>query len=196
MIQLFINEDKKEKYHFTVRDNRGQIIYLIRGYWGRKDDRVDLLSLHGSLLLQARQANFSPFFRFDLLKNSELVGSFRKHPGLFGLRDAFFTIQPNDWIIRGDFEKLEFTTFKKQRAIVKTNKLKHANALYSLKVLHEKDIPLAALLSVLLDHYSRKKNEETIFNEYLQKNYNLGILNYEIHSTLDMTRKNLLEKSK
>ncbi len=93
MIQLFIDEDKKEKHHFTVRDNRGQIIYLIRGYWGKKGDRVDLLTLHGTLLLQARQVSFSPFFKFDLVANNELVGSFRKHPGLFGLRDAFFTVQ-------------------------------------------------------------------------------------------------------
>lgn len=191
MIQLFINEDKKKQDHFTVRDSRGQIIYLIEGYWGRKDDRVNLLSLHGTSILQAKQANFSPFFKFDLLVNTKVIGSFRKHPGLFGLRDAFFSVQPNEWIIRGDFDQLFFTTFHQDKAIIKTSKLRHANALYSLKVLDEEDIPLASLLAVLLDHHARKKQKDIIYSDFLEKNQNLGFLNYEIHSKLITLQKDL-----
>lgn len=194
MIQLFINEDKKQLHHFTVKDSHGQILYLIEGYWGRKGDQVNLLSLHGSLILQAKQANFSPFFKFDLLADTEVIGSFRKHPGLFGLRDAFFSVQPNDWIIRGDFDQLYFTTFQNQQAIIKTNKLRHANALYSLKVLHKKDIPLASLLAVLLDHHVRKKQQSPAYETFIQRNYNVGFLNYETHSKLVAAKRESLTK--
>lgn len=185
MIQLFINQDKKESHRFTVRDKQGQILFLIQGNWGREGDSVNLFSLDANLLLQAKQVNMSPFFKFDLFHKQKKLGAFRKHPGFFGLRDAFFTVQPYDWIIRGDFEKLDFTAFEKEQEIFKVSKLlKYGNALYSLKVKREEDIQLASLLSILLDHYSRKKQGDRAYQEVNEGQYNLGFLNYRIHSKL------------
>lgn len=181
MIQLFINEDKKKGNRFTVRDSRGQIVYLIQGDWGREGDFIELLSLNAHLLLQAKQVNMSPFFKFDLFHKQNKLGSFRKHPGFFGLRDAFFTVQPYDWMIRGDFDKLDFIAYEKKVEIFKISKLlKHGNALYSIKVKREEDIQLASLLSILLDHYSRRKQKERDSLEINQDHYNLGFLNYKI----------------
>lgn len=197
MIQLFVDEDRNKSHRFTVRDDSGNILYLIEGYWGKKDDIVNLFSLNGNLLLQAKQVNMSPFFKFDLIHEQEKVGSFRKHPGFFGLRDAFFTIQPKDWIIKGDFEILNFTTFKNGQEIIKTSKLlKEANYLYSLKVKREEDLVLASLLSILLDHYSRKKGNDIAYDKLSQKNYNLGFLNYKIQSKLYLDKKELIKKRK
>ncbi|MDN6195558.1 MAG: hypothetical protein L0I93_03590, partial [Atopostipes suicloacalis] len=104
MFQFFINEDKIENYHFSVLDDSRKIQYLIVGYWGKKGDKIDLMSPKGTLLLQAKQGNFSPFFQFDLIHQHKKIGSIQKHPGFFGLRDAFFTIQPENWVVRGNFE--------------------------------------------------------------------------------------------
>lgn len=195
MIQLFINEDRKESHRFTVRDDSGEILYLIEGYWGKKNDSVNLFSLNGNLLLQAKQVNMSLFFKFDLIHEQEKVGSFRKHPGFFGLRDAFFTIQPKDWIIRGDFETLNFTIFQNGQEIIETSKLlKQANYLYSLKVKREEDLVLASLLSILLDHYSRKKGNEENYDKLSQNNYNLGFLNYKTQSKLYLDKKEVIKK--
>lgn len=183
MFQLFINEDRKETNHFTVKNQSGKILYLIEGYWGKKGDTVNLFNIKGQLILQARQVNISPFFHFSLFHKGNKIGSFRKHPGFFGLRDAFFTLQPKDWITKGNFEKMHFTTYENEKEIIKTNKLlKNANYLYSLKVKREKDKAFASLISILLDHYSRKKKTEVQFNKNLQKDYNLGFTNYQMNA--------------
>lgn len=190
MIQLFIKEDIKEKHRFTVYDHSGQVLYLIEGYWGRKGDIVNLFALNGNILLQAKQSNLSPFFKFDLVHKKEKIGTFRKHPGFFGFRDAFFTVQPKDWLIRGDFKNLNFTIFENEAEIVTIRKfLKQANYLYSLKVKREEDILITSLLSVLLDHYSRKKGTINQFEEISQNNYNLGFLNYKAQSKFYLNKK-------
>lgn len=197
MIQLFINEDKIESHRFTVQNRSGKILYLIEGYWGKKNDIVNLFNLQGHLLLQAKQVTISPFFKFDLLHKKEKIGSFRKHSGFFGFRDAYFTVQPKNWIIKGDFEKLNFTAFENNQKIITTNKLlKHANFLYSLKVKKEEDIALASLLAILLDHYSRTKEKEKKFNEISQENYKLGFMNYHIHSRLTLKKEELEKQLK
>lgn len=185
MIQLYIDEDQMENHHFSVKNQTGEIQYLIEGYWGKKGDRINLLSKKGKLLLQAKQTNISPFFNFDLLYNREKIGSIRKHPGFFGLRDAFFTVHPKDWIVRGDFEKVHFSIFKEEEEIAKINKLlKHANYRYSLKIKARKDGALISLLAILFDHYSRNKGREEKIEELFQKNYKFGFINYRMDSEL------------
>lgn len=185
MFHLFIDEDKKKKNHFIVKNNSGKILYLIEGYWGRKDDTIRLFNLKKEFILQAKQVNLSPFFQFNIFQRGQKIASFRKHPGFFGLRDAFFTLQPNDWLIEGNFEKVNFIAFKNNQKIIKINKLlSHANYLYSLKVKNKNDFALASLLSILLDHYSRKKIKSNEFGKNFEKNYRLGLMNYQIHSKL------------
>lgn len=185
MIQLFIKETKGNEQLMTVRDSKGQIIYLIEGDWGRKDDAINLYKVNGTLLLQAKQTNFSPFFKFDLFQLNQKVGIIRKHPGLFGLRDAFFTVQPHNWVIHGDFDDLNFTTFKNDEVIMECTKfISSANYLYSLKVNNDYNLSLAALVTVLLDHYSRKKDTDTANQEASQHNFNLGFINYQAYFKL------------
>ena len=58
MRQLFIKQNQQNNQRLTVRDTRGQILYLIEGRWGRKDDIVSLQTIHGKECLQASKLNF------------------------------------------------------------------------------------------------------------------------------------------
>lgn len=197
MIRLFVKENKGDSHRLTVRDDNGQILYLIEGYWGRKNDIINLFSLQGDLILQAKQINFSPFFQFELFQAKEKIGTIRKHPGFFGLRDAFFTIQPQNWLIKGDFEKLYFEVFKEeQRIMTATKMISNANYLFSLKIKKEEDLALASLVTVLLDHYSREKGTFENYDELEQNGYNLGFLNYKSYPNFSINKEKILKKTR
>ena len=197
MIRLLIKENKGESHRLTVRDSNGQILYLIEGYWGRKNDIINLFNLHGDIILQAKQINFTPFFQFELFQAQEKIGTIRKHPGFFGLRDAFFTIHPQNWLIKGDFENLCFEGFQKDKMILTVRKLiSNADSLYSLNIKKEEDLALASLITGLLDHYSRKKGTVEDYDELEQDGYNLGFLNYKSYPNFYINKEKTLKKTR
>lgn len=197
MIRLFVKENKGDSHRLTVLDDNNQILYLIEGYWGRKNDIISLYNLSGDLILQAKQINLSPFFQFELFQANEKIGTIRKHPGFFGLRDAFFTIQPQNWLIKGDFEKLYFEVFKEEKMMMTVTKMmSKANYLFSINIKKEEDLALASLVTVLLDHYSRDKGTVENYNELEQNGYNLGFLNYKSYPNFYINKDKLLKKTR
>lgn len=197
MIQLFVKENKNEPHRMTVRDTRGQILYLIKGRWGRKDDSITLSELDGSLILQAKQVRMSPFPIFELFDHQDKIGIIRKHPGLFGLRDSFFTIHPQKWVIAGDFEELYFTAHQNNQLIMECEKiLKDDREMFLLYVEKEEDIPLSSLLTVILDHYARKKDEEEYYQELRQGDLDLGFLSHSNYSVLYSNKKHISTKTR
>lgn len=197
MIRLLVKENKMDKHRLTVRDDSGQILFLIEGRWGRKNDIINLFDIHGDLILQAKQINLSPFFQFELFQARKKIGTIRKHPGFFGLRDAFFTIQPQNWLIKGDFEELYFEVFKEEKMIMTATKMiSNANFLFSLYIKQDEDFALASLVTVLLDHYSREKDAIDNFEELEQNGYNLGFLNYKSYPNFYFNKEKLLKKTR
>ena len=177
MIQLFIKENVTNRQRMTVRDYRGQLIYFIEGRWGRKNDLMSLYKINGQHLMSLKQQYLSPLSIFDLIEDGEKVGFMRKHPGLFGLRDSYFTIHPHQWIVTGDFEDLYFTVHRENEFIMECEKrIKDGNSVYVLNIKHKEDEPLSALISTVFDHYSRKRDED-VATETANENYNLGLLN-------------------
>jgi uncharacterized protein YxjI len=179
MIQLFIKENSNNNQHMTVRDNRGQFLYFIEGRWGRKDDIMSIYDVEGQHLMTLKQQKLSPIPTFDIFENSDKTGTMRKHPGLFGIRDSYFTVHPHDWVITGDFEELYFTAYQENDLIMECDKdLTNGENVYELKVENEEDAPLCALISTIFDHYSRKKDGEEETEESFEEDYDLGFLNY------------------
>ena len=184
MRQLFIKENQRNNQRLTVRDTRGQILYLIEGRWGRKDDIVSLQTIQGTECLQAKQVKLSPLPIFEITAQDENVGVIRKHPGLFGIRDSYFTLHPHRWVITGDFEELYFTAYKNNDLIMECEKIqKNSSDYFELVVEQDEDIQLCSLITVLLDHYARKKNEEEQADCPADDAYNLGFLN-NIHCSI------------
>lgn|SRR5699024_2137741 len=178
MRQLFIKENQRNNQRMTVRDTRGQILYLIEGRWGRKDDIITLRTLKGKEYLRAKQSKLSPLPVFEITAQSEKIGIIRKHPGLFGIRDSYFTLHPHKWIITGDFEDLYFTAYYNNDLIMECEKIqKNSCDYFELLVENDEDVPLCSLITVLLDHYSRKKKEEEQTEISSEDAYNLGFLN-------------------
>lgn len=163
----------------TVRDNRGQFLYFIEGRWGRKDDIMSIYDVEGQHLITLKQQKLSPIPIFDIFEDREKTGMMRKHPGLFGLRDSYFTIHPHDWVVTGDFEELYFTVYHENDLIMECDKdLRSSSNIYELRIKNEEDVPLCALISTLFDHYSRKKDEDEELEESFEEDYDLGFLNY------------------
>src|SRR5699024_3694723 len=123
MVKLFIKENKTNNQRMTVRDDRGQILYLIEGRWGRKGDIITLQALGTENHLTAKQNKLSPLPTFDLSNQDEKLGYIRKYPGLFGISDSYFTVQPNQWVITGDFEELYFTAHYKNELVMECEKI-------------------------------------------------------------------------
>lgn len=182
MIKLFVKGNLSERHRITVRDQRGQILYLIEGHWGRKDDIINLYQLNGKLILQAKQIKLSPLPVFDLFAKGYKIGTIRKHPGLFGLRDSFFTIHPQKWVIAGDFEELYFTAHKENKLVMECEKIiKNGQEIFFLEVANRADIPLSSLLTVLLDHYARRSDEESHYKELSHGDFDFGFLSHTQH---------------
>lgn len=178
MIQLFIKENIENNQRLTVRDDRGQILYFIEGRWGRKDDIISIYKSNGQHLITLKQQKLSPIPVFNLYEEGQNTGVVRKHPGLFGIRDSFFTIHPHKWIITGDFEELYFTAHHENELIMECDKdITNGQPIYELNIKYEKDAPLCALISTLFDHYSRKKDDGYEQEELPDENYDLGFSN-------------------
>lgn len=183
MVKLFIKENKTNNQRMTVRDDRGQILYLIEGRWGRKGDIVTLQALSTENHLTAKQNKLSPLPTFDLSNQDEKLGYIRKYPGLFGIRDSYFTVQPNQWVITGDFEELYFTAHYKNELVMECEKIqKNSCGHFELIVTKEEDVPLCALITVLLDHYVRRRIDDELTDTVEDEEYNLGFLNNYTHS--------------
>lgn len=162
----------------SVRDHRGQIIYIIEGRWGRKNDQMSIYKTNGERLMTMKQLKLSPIPIFELFEGNEKTGTMRKHPGLFGLRDSYFTLHPQKWVITGDFEDLYFTTHKENELIMECNKdLSNGMTVYELLVKYENDAVLSALITTIFDHYSRKKVEDEETEDMSNANYKLGFFN-------------------
>ncbi len=173
----------------SVRDHRGQIVYLIEGRWGRKNDQMSIYKINGEHLLTMRQQKLSPIPIFELYERQEKIGIMRKHPGLFGLRDSYFTLHPHKWVITGDFEDLYFTTHKDNELIMECEKdLTHGTTVYELRVKYEEDAALSALITTLFDHYSRKKVEDEVAEYVFDDNYRLGFYNSYVLKSNTKTR--------
>lgn len=178
MIQLFIKENIENNQRLTVRDDRGQILYLIEGRWGRKDDIISIYEMNGKHLATLKQQKLSPIPIFELYEEGQKTGVMRKHPGLFGIRDSFFTIHPHKWTITGDFEELYFTVHHENELIMECDKdISNGQPVYELNIKHDKDAPLCALISTLFDHYSRKNSDSYEQEENPDENYDLGFFN-------------------
>ena len=178
MMKLFIKENVKNNQRMSVRDSRGQILYIIEGRWGRKKDKMTIYETDGTQLLCMVQVKGSPIPVFELIDGNQRIGTMRKHSGLFGIRDSYFTLQPHKWIITGDFEDLYFTTHKENEFIMECEKVsKNGLTTYEVGIKYDEDAALSALITTLFDHYSRKRVEGKDTDNIFSDHYDLGFFN-------------------
>lgn len=181
MYKLYIYGRIDQNHRLTVRDERGQIHYLIDGSLNKQ--LVTLSTITGENILSAKQIVFSPLPLFHLFKNEKKIATVRKHPGLFGVRDSYFSVHPQSWTITGDFINTDLTIHHKKKTIAKCKKIFiDEYELFQLELKEDTDAPLTSLLVVLLDYYShlRTENEDTQNNT--NHNYRFGLFYY--NSTL------------
>lgn len=176
MIQLFIKESSSNNQRMTVRDDRGQIIYVIEGRWGRKNDVTSIYELNGDLIMSVKQTKSAPLPVFQLYTKDKDIASMRKHPGLFGIRDSYFTIHPLNWTVTGDFEDLYFTIQdNNQELIMECEKdIYNTYTVYELLIDEGVNPAACALLATLFDPHSRNKSEDEQRSEFIESDYDFG----------------------
>lgn len=176
MVRLFIKQEYMSKQdRLIVTDTTGQEVYLIVGKWGRLGDKLSVFSLKGERLLDATQVILSVFPKFRLLKDDKKIGTLKKHPGLRGIKNPFFTVTRLNWIITGNYNKQQFTIrhFGKKVATVDKN-VTYLGEFYSVEFFKEQDAPLVCAVAVLLDHYA--ENKEPVWKKYQQEKYSLSFM--------------------
>lgn len=183
MIQLFIKESTRNNQRMTVRDDRGQIIYIIEGRWGRKNDITSIYELNGDLIMSVKQTKSTPLPVFQLYTKDKDIASIRKHPGLFGLRDSYFTIHPLNWTVTGDFEELYFTVHNNDQELIMEceKEIFSGYTVYELQIDKDAHAPACALLATLFDPHSRNKSEDEQRSEFTESNYDFGFNAFELH---------------
>ena len=191
MIQLFIKESSNSNQRMTVRDDRGQIIYIIEGRWGRKNDITSIYELNGDLIMTAKQTKSTPFPVFQLYNKDEDIATMRRHPGLFGIRDSYFTIHPLNWTVTGDFDELYFTVYNdNQQLIMECEKdIFNSYTVYELLVNDKVNIPACALIATLLDPHSRNKDADETRNEFTKSDYGFGFNTFTLPKPKNLTKR-------
>lgn len=182
MIQLFIKESSTNNQRMTVRDDRGQIIYIIEGRWGRKNDLTSIYELNGDLIMTVKQTKSAPLPVFKLYTPDKELANVRKHPGLFGIRDSYFTIHPLNWTVTGDFEELYFNVYNDEKKLIMEceKDIYNTYTVYELLIDEEANMPACALLATLFDPHSRNKSEDEQRSEYMKSNYDFGFNTFSL----------------
>lgn len=176
MVRLFIKEEYMSiQNRMLVKNEEGKDTYLIVGKWGRAGDSLSLYSMSGDRLVEAKQKKLSVFPKFDLLINGEKVCSVKKHPGLFGIKDPYFTVSKLHWLITGDFIAQRYTVRHHAKVIMELEKnCSFVGNLFSLNISNEEVAPLCCILAVIVDHYLPTK--ASAYEEFKQKQYSLGFM--------------------
>lgn len=176
MVRLFIKEEYMSMQdRMIVKTESGQDIYLIVGKWGRKGDALSLYTMDGERLVEARQRKLSLFPKFDLFVDGQKRATIKKHPGLRGIKQPYFTISKLHWLITGDFLEQKYSIRRYTQLIMKLEKnYSFIGDFYSLNIYKEEVAPICCVLAVIVDHLS--PNKDTLWQHVKHKQYSLGFV--------------------
>lgn len=191
VVRLFIKEEYMSiQNRMLVKNEEGRDTYLIVGKWGRVGDSLSIYTMDGDRLVEAKQQKLSIFPKFDLLIDGEKICSVKKHPGLLGIKNPYFTVSKLQWLITGDFLAQRYTVRNKSKVIMELEKnCSFMGNFFSLTISNDEVAPLCCILAVIVDHYS--PNKESVFEEFKQKQYSLGFLHPIL---LELPRKSIHSK--
>ncbi|GEK91911.1 LURP-one-related/scramblase family protein [Alkalibacterium kapii] len=176
MVRYFVKKEFMSKQDkLIVSDSTGQELFLIVGKWGRIADKLSVFSIDGKRLLDIRQVTLSLFPKFHFYINTEKIGSLKKHPGIRGIKNPFFTLSGLNWIITGDFDKKQFTVRHFGNKIGTIDKtVSYTGEFYTVELVRGEEAPAACGVAVLLDHYAQ--NKKKLLKRKQQQKYSLGFM--------------------
>lgn len=143
---------KRSDYDYKVYNYERDVLYLIKGRWGRLEDRVILYDLHGEEIYRATQVLLSILPKFELSFEREFIGNINKH---IRFKQIYFTVSHLDWVIRGNYEKKEYSITKhgKKIAGIQKSTASKGNCFF-ISYSEPEYKGLYCLLATLLDHYA------------------------------------------
>lgn len=143
---------KHSKYDYKVCNYQGDVIYFIKGRWGKLEDRVILYDLYGQEIYRATQVLLSILPKFELSFDGDFIGNITKH---IRFNQTYFTVSHLGWVIHGNFEKKEYNISKHGRKLAYIQKsVAYKGDYFFISFSEPKYKGLYCLLATLLDHYA------------------------------------------
>ncbi|WP_282708841.1 LURP-one-related family protein [Ligilactobacillus sp. Marseille-Q7487] len=138
----------------TIKDEHGQIAYLITGDRGKQQDVLTVFSIHGEILAQIKQKNFGIFPRFDLYQGNQHVGSLRRY---YGIGREILFVKGLNWLILGNIFTFNYKIYHAKTCLMTISEVKLTKGKYLEFWFKEiNDEPIGLCLAAILDHWAQK----------------------------------------
>lgn len=172
MLRLYIKEQlmATKGVPIIVRDEKNAPVYLITGRWGLRQDAFTLYKIDGSYVAEIKQTSLGLFPRFDLYLGKQKVGSVKK---MYGVWHQFQFVSDLNWIIMGDLMNHHYKIYHRTKTLLTMDKAILTDGdYYELEITYEKDAPICLLLSLILDHWSVRRDKSPIKRGFANPMYN------------------------
>lgn len=138
----------------TIKDEHGQIIYLITGKWGKAHDVLSIYSIHDELLAQVKQKSFGIFPRFDLYVKNQHVGSLRRY---YGVGHEMLFVKGLNWFIIGNIFNFNYKIYHGRNCIMSISEIQLTKGQgLEFAIANYSDEPLCLCIAAILDHFTQK----------------------------------------
>lgn len=142
----------------TIKDEHGQIIYLITGKWGKAQDVLSIYSIHDELLAQVKQKSFGIFPRFDLYVKDQRVGSLRRY---YGVGREMLFVKGLNWVIIGNIFNFNYKIYHRRDCLMSISEIHLTNGQgLEFAITNYADEPLCLCIAAILDHFAQKNLKE------------------------------------
>lgn len=159
MVRLYMKEEFVSKQNkVIVKSQTGENMFLAVGTWGRIGDSISLYNMKGSLLVKVKQVTLSLLPKFDLYVRGKKVGTITKH---MAFSKPYYKVSKLNWKVTGDFEQTRYQIRHNAKTIAEIEK----NCLwrgdfYALNISEPHHAPITVVISLIVDHYARKRHGE------------------------------------
>lgn len=171
MNHIYLKEAKNRKHTLEAFDFKGDIRYYVNGKWGRIDDIVTVYDHKGDTIYQAKQTLLSLFPKFDLTADGKHIANISKHTHFLFPDDPYFTISNFNWKIAAKSNSLDFQIIHDGSTIGMIQKhLNHGQKVYTIALNNNQDMPLAVLMTIIVDHYGETPEKEASAIRFISVN--------------------------
>ncbi|ANK59952.1 LURP-one-related/scramblase family protein [Loigolactobacillus backii] len=160
MLQLYIKQQllASKGVPIIVRDQKKKPRFLVTGRFGLRQDSFTLYAMDGHYIAEIKQMSLGLFPKFDLYLGHKKVGAIKK---MYGVWHQFQFVNDLNWIIMGDLLRHHYKIYHRTETLLVMDKAFLSDGdYYQLSITHESDAPLCILLSLVLDHWSVRRDKK------------------------------------
>ncbi|MFV0559606.1 MAG: LURP-one-related/scramblase family protein [Enterococcus sp.] len=159
MSEFFIQEKQlSQATRTSVKDAKGQTLFLMVGRWGSKGDVLSLYTLKGDLVARIKQISLTFGTRFELYEGFEKIGTMQK---IFNWPGDFYYIHHLHWTAQGDIYNHHYQIHHfNQRIMAMNTETLFSGDYYVLNITDDADAPMCICIAAVLDYWLYHKNSQ------------------------------------